>query len=187
MMSRRVPSRGFAAGIGIVVAAGVVAVLTGFLGVMPASSQAQIVQVRAASSVPRDDPFASFWDNVAPVEVALSAQNLTRPMAVQRRRCSPARGARRETAYVQAVVDDAQDARHTTTSFSERPPSSSRRGASCIPCFHGRPGGRRRHLALKAAAAGRRHGFPRTAQPRTWWSSNIPGRRYDVPDGTRRR
>lgn len=80
MMSRREPARGFAAGIAIVLAAAAVAIVTGVLGVMPASSQVQVVPVRAAASVPDDDPFAGFWNDVQPVQVALSTQNVTRPM-----------------------------------------------------------------------------------------------------------
>jgi DMSO reductase family type II enzyme heme b subunit len=122
MMSRRVPSRGFAAGLAIVLAAGVVAAVTGLLGVMPASSQAQIVQVSAAASVPRDDPFAAFWNDVQPVEVALSAQNLTRPMGgggVATVQLRAAHDGKR--LYVLSEwPDDTQDAAvDTTTSFTD--------------------------------------------------------------------
>ena len=139
MMSRRVPSRGFAAGIGIVVAAGAVAVLTSFLGVMPASSQAQIVQARAAASVPRDDPFAAFWNNVQPVDVALSAQNLTRPMggiSVAAVKLRAAHDGKR--LYILSEwSDDTQDAAvDTTTSFTDAAavefPAA---GASRLPSF----------------------------------------------------
>ena len=122
MMSRRVPSRGFAAGIAVVLAAAVVAAVTGLLGVMPASSQAQIVQVRAAASVPRDDPFAPFWNDVQPVAVALSAQNLTRPMgggtvaAVQLRAAHDGK----RLYILSEWSDDTQDAAvDTTTSFTD--------------------------------------------------------------------
>ncbi|MDE3094867.1 MAG: hypothetical protein KGK07_02565 [Chloroflexota bacterium] len=122
MMSRRVPSRGFAAGLAIVLAAAVVAATTGFLGVMPASSQAQVVQVRAAPSVPRDDPFAAFWNNVQPVDVALSAQNITRPMgggtvaAVQLRAAHDGKRLYILSEWSDATQDAAID---TTTSFTD--------------------------------------------------------------------
>jgi len=67
-------------GFGIIIVAAAIAGVTALTGVMPASSQAQIVEARAASNIPRTDPFAPFWDNVPSVDVALSTQNLTRPM-----------------------------------------------------------------------------------------------------------
>lgn len=122
MIIRRAPSRGFVTGIAIVVAAGVVAAVTGLLGVMPASSQVQVVQVRVAASVPGDDPFAAFWNDVQPVDVALSAQNLTRPMgggtvaAVQLRAVHDDK-----RLYIMSEwSDDTQDAAvDTTTSFTD--------------------------------------------------------------------
>jgi complex iron-sulfur molybdoenzyme family reductase subunit gamma len=121
-MIRRFASHGFATGMAIVLAAAVVAVLTSVVGVMPASSQAQIVQVRAAASVPREDPFDAFWDDVQPVEVALSGQNLTRPMgggtvaAVQLRAAHDG-----ERLYILSEwSDDTEDAAvDTTTSFGD--------------------------------------------------------------------
>ena len=122
MIRRRARSRGFAAGIAIVLAAALVAVVSGLLGIMPASSQAQIVQVRAAASVPRDDPFATFWNDIPPVEVALSTQNLTRAMgggtvaAIQLRAAHDGK-----RLYVLSEwSDDTQDtAVDTTTSFTD--------------------------------------------------------------------
>jgi len=72
--------RGRAAGIGIVLAAAAAAVATGMLGVMPASSQVQVIDVRSSGAVADDDPFAKFWNDIDPVEVALSTQNVTKPM-----------------------------------------------------------------------------------------------------------
>lgn len=122
MMIGERPSRGFATGVAIVLAAGLIAIGTAVAGVMPASSQAQIVQVRAASSVPRDDPFGDFWDDVEPVEVALSAQNLTRPMgggtvaAVQVRAAHDGK----RLYILSEWADDTEDAAvDTTTSFSD--------------------------------------------------------------------
>lgn len=122
MIGRRVQSRELAVGVAVVIGAAMVAAVTGFLGVMPASSQVPIVTAREASGVPRTDPFASFWDRVEPVEVALSAQNVTQPMG----------GGTVATLRVRAVHDDkslyvlsewddsTQDAAvDTTTSFSD--------------------------------------------------------------------
>ena len=139
MMRRRVQPRGFAAGIAVVLAAAAVAIVTGMLGVMPASSQVQVVPVRSAASVPGDDPFAAFWNDVQPVSVALSAQNVTRPMGggtVDTLRVRAAHDAKR-LYVVSEWADTTEDTTiATTTSYSDAAavefPAA---GTSRIPAF----------------------------------------------------
>ncbi len=122
MMMRRFHARGFAAGIGIVVAAAAVAVATGVLGVMPASSQVQVIEVRASSSVADNDPFAKFWNDIDPVDVALTTQNVTRPMGGGTVSTVKIRAAHddKNLYIVEEWPDDTQDAAiDTTTSYSD--------------------------------------------------------------------
>ena len=139
MIRRNARARGFATGVAIVLAAALVAVASGLLGIMPASSQAQIVQVRAAASIPRDDPFATFWNDIPPVEVALSTQNLTRPMgggtvaAIQLRAVHDGK----RLYILSEWSDDTQDvAVDTTTSFTDAAAVEFlSAGASRLPSF----------------------------------------------------
>ena len=122
MMSRRVPSRGFAAGIAIVLGAGVVAVVTGFLGVMRPHRRrrwSRSGRRPPCHAMTRSPPSRT---NVQPVDVALSAQNLTRTMgggsvaAVQLRAAHDG-----ERLYILSEwPDDTQDAAvDTTTAFTD--------------------------------------------------------------------
>jgi hypothetical protein len=139
MRKGRFYPQGRAAGIGIVLAAAAVALATGVLGVMPASSQVQVIEVRSSGSVADNDPFAKFWNDIDPVDVALSAQNVTKPMG----------GGTVATIKIRAVHDDTnlyiveewadrtQDtAIDTTTSYSDAAavefPAA---GATRIPAF----------------------------------------------------
>jgi len=126
-------------GMAIVLAAGAVAIATAIAGVMPASSQAQVVQVRAAASVPRDNPFASFWNDVQPVDVALSAQNLTRPMGGGTVAAIKVRAAHdgKRLYILSEWADDSEDAEvDATTAFTDAAavefPAS---GANRLPSF----------------------------------------------------
>lgn len=121
MMTRNSMLRGRGAGIGIVVAAAVVAAATWFAGVMPASSQAQVVRAGAAADIP-GDPYASFWNDVAPVDVALSTQNVARPMGGGTVASVKVRAAHDgERLYIVAEWPDrSQDtAADTTTAFAD--------------------------------------------------------------------
>ncbi len=121
-MTRRFHPRGLAAGAAIVVAAAAVAVATGVLGVMPASSQVQVIEVRSSSSVADNDPFAKFWNDIDPVDVALSTQNVTRPMGGGTVATVKIRAAHddKNLYIVEEWPDDTQDAAiDTTTSYSD--------------------------------------------------------------------
>jgi len=62
------------------VAAVVIAVILGVLGLVPVRSQTLSLEApRAIEPVPIDDPWASTWDTVPALRVPLSAQNVTPP------------------------------------------------------------------------------------------------------------
>lgn len=59
------------------------------------SAETRLTALSAEDHVPADEPFDSYWENIPPVEMPLSAQNVT-----------PPHGGRQSTVWARAIHDD---------------------------------------------------------------------------------